>query len=97
MANTNIKNIMLSADNETKYDQKAKKILGNKYILSHILVRSVDRLRNMKPEDVYYLIEGEPLISRVPVNPGLTNQKKPGEQVAGFNTVDGENDEGLPR
>jgi hypothetical protein len=85
---------MLSADNETKYDQKVKKILGNKYMLSHILVNSVERLRNMKPEDVYYLIEGEPIISKVPVNPGLTNQKKPGEQIAGLNTVDGENDEG---
>jgi hypothetical protein len=95
MANTNIKNIMLSADNETKYDQKVKKILGNKYMLSHILVNSVERLRNMKPEDVYYLIEGEPLISKVPVTPGLTNQKKPGEQIAGLNTVDGENDEGF--
>jgi hypothetical protein len=86
---------MLSADNETKYDQKVKKILGNKHILSHILVGTVEQLKNMSPKDVYYLIEGEPLISKVPVNPGLTNKKKSGEQIAGLNTVDGENDEGF--
>jgi hypothetical protein len=85
---------MVSADGEARYDRTVKKILGNKYILSHILVGTVERLRHMNPKDVYHLIEGEPLIGRVPVNPGMTNQKN-GEQITGLNTVDEDIEEGL--
>lgn len=72
--NTEIKNAVLAADEETQYDESAKRLLGQKSILAHILVKTVDEFRGMNPEDVVPLIEGEPYISKVPVEPGLTNQ-----------------------
>lgn len=53
----------------------------------------------MNPKDVVQLIEGEPYISKIPIDPGLTNQKteKKGMRIKGFNTEDMENNEGLVR
>ncbi len=56
-----------------QYDECAKRALGRKIILAHILVRTVDEFKGMKPADVVELIEGEPYISKVHVEPGLTN------------------------
>ena len=47
-----------------------------KRILAHILVKTVDEFKGMKPEDVVKYIEGEPSISVVPVEPGLANMEK---------------------
>ncbi len=83
-------------DKDAQYDEKAKRLLGNKIILAHILVKTVDEFKGMNPKDVVSYIEGEPFISVVPVEPGLTNaeQEKDGQRIVGLNT---EINEGLIR
>ena len=97
--NTEIKNAILAANEEAQYDESAKRLLGQKSILAHILVKTVDEFRGMNPEDVVPLIEGEPYISTVPVEPGLTNQmvENGGSRIIGFNTEHAEKNEGLVR
>ena len=97
--NTEIKNAILAANDETQYDESAKRLLGQKNILAHILVNTIDEFQGMNPEDVVPLIEGEPYISKVPVEPGLTNQvvETVGSRIIGFNTEHAEKNEGLVR
>ena len=73
---TEIKNAVSATDQDAQYDDKAKRLLVNKIILAHILVKTVDEFRGMNPKDVVSYIEGEPFISVVPVEPGLTNAEK---------------------
>ncbi len=73
---TEIRNAVSAADEDAQYDEKAKRLLGNKIILAHILVKTVDEFQGMNPEDVVSYIEGEPFISVVPVEPGLPNIEK---------------------
>lgn len=96
---TEIKNAVSATDKDAQYDEKAKRLLGNKIILAHILVKIVDEFRGMNPKDVVSYIEGEPFISMVPVEPGLTNaeKKEAGQRVVGFNTDNAEINEGLVR
>ena len=96
---TEIKNAVSATDKDAQYDEKAKRLLGNKIILAHILVKTVDEFRGMNPKDVVSYIEGEPFISMVPVEPGLTNaeKKEAGQRVVGFNTDNAEINEGLVR
>lgn len=67
---TEIKNAVSAADTEAQYDDKAKRLLSNKIILAHILIKTVDEFRKMSPKDVVPYIEGEPFVSVVPVEPG---------------------------
>ena len=39
---TEIKNAVNATDKEAQYDERAKRLLGNKIILAHILVKTVD-------------------------------------------------------
>ena len=96
---TEIKNAVSAADKDAQYDEKAKRLLGNKIILAHILVKTVDEFKGMNPKDVVSYIEGEPFISVVLVEPGLTNaeQKKDGQRIVGLNTENAEINEGLIR
>lgn len=96
---TEIKNAVNATDIEAQYDEKAKRLLGNKIILAHILVKTVDEFRGMNPKDVVSHIEGEPFISAVPVEPGLTNaaKEKDGQRIVGLNTENAEVNEGLVR
>lgn len=94
--NTEIKNAVSASDQEAQYDEKAKRLLGNKFILAHILVKTVDEFYGMNPKDVVHCIEGEPLISTVPVEPGLTNVEA-GHRIVGLNTENAEINEGLVR
>ena len=96
---TEIKNAVSAADEDAQYDQKAKRLLGNKIILAHILVKTIDEFKGMNPKDVVSHIEGEPFISVVPVEPGLTNAAKGenGQRVVGMNTENAEINEGLIR
>ena len=57
----------------------------------------IERSENVK--DVVSYIEGEPFISVVPVEPGLTNveQEKDGQRIVGLNTENAEINEGLIR
>lgn len=96
---TEIRNAVSAADEDAQYDEKAKRLLGNKIILAHILVKTVDEFQGMNPEDVVSYIEGEPFISVVPVEPGLTNieKEKNGQRIVGLNTENAEINEGLIR
>ncbi len=96
---TEIKNAVSAADQDAQYDDKAKRLLGNKIILAHILVKTVDEFKGMNPKDVVSYIEGEPFISVVPVEPGLTNIEKEenGQRIVGMNTENAEINEGLIR
>lgn len=106
-----IKNAVCASDTEAQYDEKAKRLLGNKIILAHILAKTVDEFRGMDPKDVVPYIEGEPLISMVPVESGLTNasnrpteavngsviSKHAGSRIVGLNTENTEINEGFIR
>ena len=96
---TEIKNAVSATDQDAQYDDKAKRLLGNKIILAHILVKTVDEFKGMNPKDVVSYIEGEPFISVVPVEPGLTNVEKEenGQRIVGMNTENAEINEGLIR
>lgn len=97
--NREIKNAVMTTDIEAQYDENAKRLLGNKYILAHILVASMDEFKGMNPKDVVSYIEGEPIIGIVPVEPGMTNavREEKGQRVVGFNTENVEAHEGLVR
>ena len=71
---TEVHNAVTAADQGTQYDESAKRLLGQKSILAQILVKTVDEFKGMNPRYVETLIEGEPYISRIPLEPGLTNQ-----------------------
>ena len=94
-----MKNTIHATDRDAQYDECAKRLLGQKIILAHILVHAVDEFHGMKAEDVVSYIEGEPYISTVPIDPGMTNRafEKEGERVVGFNSENQELYEGLIR
>ena len=98
--NTEIANAVNAAGDKAQYDTHVKRLLAQKIILAHILVKTVDEFKGMKPEDVVKYIEGEPSISVVPVEPGLANMEKPdaaGQRIVGLNTENAEINEGLVR
>ena len=73
-----IKKSISATDKDAQYDEKAKNLLGHKIILAHILVKTIDEFKGMNPKgmnpkDAVQYIEGEPYISRVPVDAGSTN------------------------
>ncbi len=102
-----IKESVKASDKEAQYDEKAKKLLGHKIILAYILVNTVEEFRGMNPKDVVKYIEGEPYISTVPLDPGMTNTKErkeesiketeTPEQIRGLNTENSELNEGMIR
>ena len=99
-----IKKSISATDKDAQYDEKAKNLLGHKIILAHILVKTIDEFKGMNPKgmnpkDAVQYIEGEPYISRVPVDAGSTNVEKEqnGEKVIGLNTENSELNEGLVR
>ena len=87
-----------ATDQKAQYDASAKRLLGQKIILAHILIRVVEEFKDMDADTVASLIEGEPYISQVPVEPGLTNKDmldaRTGERIVGLNTESSEIDEG---
>ena len=85
---TEIKNAVVAADNKAQYDEKAKRLLGHKYILAYILIKTVDEFKGMNPRDAVQYIEGDPLIGVVPVEPGMTNaqEEEQGQRIVGFNS-----------
>ena len=98
--NTEIANAVNAAGDKAQYDTHVKRLLAQKSILAHILVKTIDEFKGMKPEDVVKYIEGEPSISVVPVEPGLANMEKPdaaGQRIVGLNTENAEINEGLVR
>ena len=97
--NAELKNAIKATDSKAEYDTSAKRLLGQKSILAHILVKTVDEFKGMDPKKVVDSIEGTPHIGTVPVEPGLTNavSEKNGERLVGFNTENGEVNAGLIR
>ena len=94
---TEIKNAVRATDRDAQYDESAKRLLGNKNILAHILVKTVDEFKGMNPKEAETFIEGTPYISTVPVEPGLTNMAREGKRIVGFNSEHSERNEGLVR
>ena len=94
-----LENAVKATDMKAQYDESAKRLLGNKSILAHILVKAVDEFKGMNPKEAINFIEGEPYISVIPVEPGLTNieSSSSGERLVGFNTEDCEINEGIVR
>ena len=98
--NTEIANAVNAAGDKAQYDTRVKRLLAQKSILAHILVKTIDEFKGMKPEDVVKYIEGEPSISVVPVEPRLANMEKTdaaGQRIVGLNTENAEINEGLVR
>ena len=98
--NTEIANAVNAAGDKAQYDTRVKRLLAQKSILAHILVKTVDEFKGMKPKDVVKYIEGEPSISVVPVELGLANMEKTdatGQRIVGLNTENAEINEGLVR
>lgn len=94
--NLEIENAVEATDKNSQYDECAKRLLGNKNVLAHILVKAVDEFHGMAPEDVVPLIEGAPYIGVIPVEPGLTNavHREHGKRIVGLNTEQAEIGEG---
>ena len=97
--NTEIKNTILTTDKDAQYDESAKRLLGQKSILAHILVKTVDEFAGMDPKDVVPYIEGEPFINTVPIETGFTNTviKNDESRVVGLNSENPELHEGMIR
>ncbi len=85
---TEIKTSMEVTEAKAQYDASAKRLLGQKSILAHILTRTIEEFKGMDPRQVEASIEGEPHIAAVSVEPGLTNKSllKDGESIVGLNT-----------
>ena len=92
--NTEITNAVNAANDRAQYDERAKRLLGHKSILAHILVDTVEEFKGMNPKDVAKYIEGEPMIGVVPTEPGLTNVNGDGKRLVGMNTENTEINEG---
>ncbi len=56
--NTELKNAVKASDKKAQYDESAKRLLGQKSILAHILVKAVEGFKNMNPREVISYIEG---------------------------------------
>ena len=97
--NTEIKNTILTTDKDAQYDESAKRLLGQKSILAHILVKTVDEFAGMDPKEVVSYIEGDPFINTVPIETGLTNTviKNNESRVVGLNSENPELHEGMIR
>lgn len=99
--NEELKKTVRAVQGMEQYDESVKQVLAHKIILANILVNTVKDFKGMKPEEVEKLIEGEPYISSVPVEPGMTNKKnanqKRHEKIVGMNTEDIETAEGMVR
>lgn len=93
--NTNIKNEIEAADNKAQYDARAKRLLGNKYILAYILKETITEFKGEKIETILSCIERDVQISSAPVDLGETNRKEKRERIIGDNTEDNVPDEGI--
>ena len=65
------------------YDGHAKRLLAQKIVLAHILVNAVSEFAGMEPEEVVFLIENEPEVSAVPVNPGEARKESENRKESG--------------
>ena len=92
--NTNIKNEVTAAGNKAQYDARAKRLLGNKYILAHILNETIPEFKGEEMGAILSCIEDDVKIASIPVEPGETNRREEKERIQGDNTEDNVPDEG---
>lgn len=97
--NKELKNAVEAADAKAQYDECAKRLLGQKSILSYIFAHTIEAFQGMKPKEIIPYIEGEPYIGEVPIEPGLTNtaREQNGQRVTGLNTENREIHEGVAK
>ena len=89
MTNEKLAQTLTAIDpDQIKLDHTIKKILANKPILARIIGAVVEECMEMPYEKIEACIEGEVLVERVPVEPGLTNT------ICGNATEDAEPGEG---
>ena len=81
---TNLGTDVTLAAEMAQYDAYCNRILANKEILSRILGRVVKEFQGMEFDEIAACIEDDLQISTVPVDPGMTNQKR----VTGIQTED---------
>jgi hypothetical protein len=56
---TEIANAVKAADDKAQYDERAKRLLSQKHILAHILVKTIDEFKGMNPKDVLLGLSNE--------------------------------------
>ena len=97
--NNELKNTVEAADAKAQYDECAKRLLGQKSILSYIFAHTIEAFQGMKPKEITPYIEGESYIGEVPIEPGLTNiaREQNGQRVTGLNTENREIHEGVAK
>ena len=78
-------------DDKAKYNDNVRRVLSEKLVLAHILVNVAKEFKGMQPEEVAGMIEGEPQVASIPVNPGETNNP----HIKGTDTVDAISYEGM--
>jgi len=88
--NTELSRTLTIAEAKEQYDENCKNILSNKVILAWILRRTVKEFAVYSINRIMECIE-KPTVSKVCVNPGLTNHQK----ITGINTEDAVNEEGV--
>lgn len=93
---TELRQTLTKTEKEAQYDAAAKCLLGEKIILAHILIRTIDEFKGMTADEVVLLIEGDPYIGQVPIEPGATNhtEKYSGTRITGMNAENVEINEG---
>ncbi len=79
--NTYIANVIESAGSTADVDDATKEILSDKSVLAWIMSRAVEEFKGYSIEVIKECIEGEPEISKVSVDPGLTNEAITGDDT----------------
>ena len=92
MGTTHIAHAVDIAEEKAQFDTEIKNVLSNKYILAWIMSRTASEFSGMPIQDTVQCIEGEPLVSKVFVHPGKTN-----ESIIGRDTQDKVPNEGEAR
>lgn len=83
MDETNISHVVDITEDKAQYDTEVKNVLSDKNILAWILSRVTVEFHGLPIETIVQCIEGEPLIFKVYIAPGKTN-----ESIVGRDTQD---------
>lgn len=59
-----------------KYDTHVKQILANKELLSRIFKETISEIKEYSFEEIEQMIEGNPEVGSIPLDPGLTNKAR---------------------
>lgn len=81
MEDTHITQVVDITADKARYDTEVKNVLSNKYILAWIMSRVTSEFRDLPIETIVSCIEGEPLVSKISVAPGMTNESTIGRDT----------------